>query len=69
MFFCALNEKKGELHKAFKIQNSSFLFFFISAIISFTIFQILLFTFTLKPFIYFIHMWERKQPLRGVPCN
>ena len=64
MFLCALNEKKR--WTAQSIQNSKFQFssFLISVVISFTIFQILLFSFTLKAFIYFIHMWERKQSLK-----
>ena len=67
MFLPALNEKVNWT-KHSKIQNLSF-FFFISGVFSFTIFQIILITFTLKPFIYFIYMWEQKQPLRGVPYN
>ena len=63
IFWCTLNEKKRLTVQS--IQNSKFkLPFFISGIISFTIFQILLFS-----FIYFIPIWEQKQPLRGVPCN
>ena len=42
--------------------------FFISGLNSFTIFEILLFSFTLKSFIYFIPMWQEK-PQRGVPYS
>ena len=42
--------------------------FFISGLNSFTIFEILLFSLTLKPFIYFIPMWQEKTQ-RGVPYS
>ena len=68
VFLCALN-KKIRL-TAQRTQNSKFQFsFFTSGVISFTIFQTFLLSFTLKSFIYLLHLWERKQPLRGVTCN
>ena len=63
-FSCFESGERSLIHLTFQD-----VFFFYFWFISFTIFQILLFTFTLKPFVYFIHMWERKQPLRGVPWS
>ena len=52
MFLCVLNIKKMlTAHFSNWSQN---VFFFISGIISFKFFQVLLFSFTLKPFIYFM---------------
>ena len=65
MFLCALIEKKRWTPQSIQNSKFQFSFLFISAVISFTIFQILLFSFTLKPFIYFLHIWERKQPLKA----
>ena len=61
MFLCALNENNK--WTAQSIQNSKFQLFFFFLFLPSLVSQSFKF---LKPFIYFIHIRKRKQPLRGV---